>query len=111
MVSRPLVALHMSALTKTALAGLNAAGRMNGSVFVLVVVLMAPLRWTIPEMVRTAGGAPLAPQPLMRVRLVQPVASGCGPAAACAAPAPQAVSDSMSATALSAAAASLRGLR
>src|SRR5579863_4595274 len=52
--SRPLVALHRSTGTNTTRAGRNAAGRVNGTGLVPEVAI-APLRWMIPEMVRTAG--------------------------------------------------------
>src|SRR5579863_7471979 len=52
--SRPLVAVHRSTGTNTTLAGRNAAGSVNGTGLVPEVA-MAPLRWMIPEMVRTAG--------------------------------------------------------
>ena len=52
--SRPLVALHKSTGTNTTCAGRNEAGSVKGTGLVPVVA-MAPSRWTIPEMVRTAA--------------------------------------------------------
>src|SRR5215469_6519424 len=54
--SRPLVALHRSTGTNTTLAGRNPAGRVNGTGLVPEVAI-APLKWMIPEMARTAGAA------------------------------------------------------
>src|SRR5690348_12375959 len=73
MNSRPLVALHKSTGTKTLVPGRKFAGRVNGTEFVPLVA-MAPLRWTIPEMPRTAAlevakGALV--QPFFSVRLVK----------------------------------------
>src|SRR5579859_1155985 len=63
--STPWVALHRSTGTNTALAGRNPAGRVNGTGLVPVVAI-APLKWMIPEMARTAGaevpnGEPVQP--------------------------------------------------
>src|SRR5215472_1975144 len=54
MSRRPLVALHRSTGTKTLAAGRKPAGSVNGTELVPDVA-MAPLSWTIPEMVRTAA--------------------------------------------------------
>jgi len=45
--SRPKVALHKLTGTNTGLAGRNAAGKVNGTGLV-PVVLIAPSNWTIP---------------------------------------------------------------
>src|SRR5690242_17919663 len=52
MLSRPLVALHKSTRAKTLVAGRKAFGRVNGTGLVPDVAI-APLRWTIPEMLVT----------------------------------------------------------
>src|SRR6516165_10269246 len=52
--SRPLVAVQRSTWANTTLTGRKPAGRVNGTGLVPEVAI-APLRWTMPEMVRTAG--------------------------------------------------------
>jgi len=52
--SRPLVAVQRPTWTNTTLTGRKPAGRANGTGLVPEVAI-APLRWTMPEMVRTAG--------------------------------------------------------
>src|SRR5215472_11981287 len=54
MFRRPLFPLHRSTGMKTFFAGRNPVGRTNGSAFVPLVAI-APLKCTIPEMVRTAA--------------------------------------------------------
>ena len=54
--SRPLVVVQRSTWTKTAVLGRKPAGRVNGTGLEPEVPI-APLRWTIPETVRTAGAA------------------------------------------------------
>src|SRR5215472_7217936 len=56
MVSRPAVAAFRSTGTKTLVAGRSPAGRVNGTGLVPAVAI-APLRWTIPLMLVTAGPA------------------------------------------------------
>src|SRR5215469_555978 len=56
MFSRPLFPPHISTEMKTSLAGRSPAGRTNGSPLVPLVQI-APLKCTIPEMVRTAAFA------------------------------------------------------
>src|SRR6516165_9879521 len=51
---RPLVAPHRSTGTKTLVPGRKFAGSVNGTELVPEVA-MAPLRWTTPEMPRTAA--------------------------------------------------------
>src|SRR5579859_256500 len=112
--SRPLVASHRSTGMKTGLAGRNAAGSVNGTGLVPVVAI-APLRWTMPEMVRTAGaevpnGEPV--QPFCSVSGVQPLVSGFGAdVAACAAAVPRTPTGRVTASTLTAQTASRRGLR
>ena len=112
--SRPLVALHRSTGTNTALAGRNPAGRVNGTGLVPVVAI-APLKWMIPEIVRAAAAeVPNGElvQPFCSVRAVQPLVTASRPGvAACAAAVPRSPTGSATATALTAQAASRRSLR
>jgi hypothetical protein len=85
--SRPLVALHRLTATNTTAVGWNAAGKVNGTGLVPVVAT-APLKWTIPEMVRTAGaevpnGEPV--HPFCNVKAVQADIASTADGAACAA--------------------------
>src|SRR5580693_462685 len=90
--SRPLVALHRSTGTNTTLTGRNPAGRVNGTGLVPVVAI-APLRWMMPEIARTAGAeVPNGElvQPFCSVRAVQPLVTASRPGvAACAAAVPR----------------------
>src|SRR5579859_2230415 len=109
--SRPLAALHRSTGTNTTLAGRNAAGRVNGT-GLLPVVAMAPLKCTIPEIVRTSAaevpnGEPV--QPFCNTNGVQPLVSAPGAdVAACAATVPTAPTGSVTTTTLPAQTASWR---
>src|SRR5690348_4645090 len=54
--SCPAVPAARSTGTKTAVAGRSRAGRVNGA-WLVPFVAISPLRWTIPEMLVTAGPA------------------------------------------------------
>src|SRR6516225_10479563 len=84
MSSRPAVAAPRSTGTQTLVAGRSPVGKVNGTGLAPVVAI-APLRWTIPLMLVTAG-APVpvekSAQPFCSARLVQVIVSGCGADAA-----------------------------
>src|SRR5260370_23890998 len=92
MFSSPPAALHMSTGTLTSFAGRKPGGRTKATRLVLpLLVEMAPLKCTIPEMSATAGVAEpeLVAQPLSSVSLVKVTLgaaaaprAGCGSATA-----------------------------